>query len=263
MLLPASVLKKAVYTDHYEVQAMTFVVVIALFLSQDIATAGRGMTLQGSLTDESKAILPGVVVSLRNPDGMLWVTTNESGKYSFQGLKPGRYQIQADLPGFLTSSQSVELGTSSTVDLVMKVQSISTGPGVSSVPDLDLTAEPIPTHFRSWVADVSPWLAQIQTYKISASGPAPGWVPKQPTDIGKYNVTIVSKASVPEIATFYREVMRRHGLTIETETEPTETSYSLRSHTKDHAHEVNINAQRSFQTDTIIQLTDSYTLPKN
>jgi hypothetical protein len=37
----------------------------------------------------------------------------------------------------------------------------------------------------------------------------------------------------------------------------------IRSHTKDHAHEVNINAQRPFQTDTIIQLTDSYTLPKN
>jgi len=242
---------------------MTFVLVIALFLSQDIATAGRDMTLQGAVTDGSKALLPGVVVSLRNPDGMLWVSTNESGKYSFQRLKPGRYQIQADLPGFLTNSQSVELGTSSTLDLVMKVQSISIGPGVSSSPDLNVIAETIPIHFRSWVADVPPWLAQIKTYKTSGSGPAPGWLPKQPTDIGRYSVTIVSSASVPEIATFYREVMKRHGLTIETETEPTETSYSLRSHTKDHAHEVNINAQRPLQTDTIIQLTDSYTLPKN
>ena len=251
------------YTDHCKVKAMTLVLVIALFLSQDIATAVPNMTLQGTVTDMSKAVVPGVVVSLRNSDGMLWVTTNESGKYSFQGLKPRKYQIQADLPGFLTSSQSVELSTSSTVDLVMNVRPISTGPGVSPERDLNVSPEPIPFHFRSWVGDLPPWLAQIKTYKSSGSGPAPGWAPKQPTDIAKYNVTLVSSASIAEIATFYREVMRLHGLTIESETQPSETSYSLQSHTKDHAHEVSINAQRSSQTDTVIQLTDTYTLPKN
>jgi len=241
---------------------MRLVLVIALLVLQNLATTGGDLTLQGTVSDPSKALVPAVIVSLRNPDGMLWVSTNESGKYSFQGLKPRKYQIQADLPGFLTSSQSVELSTSSTVDLVMKVQPVSIGPGVSSSRLLNGAEEPIPFQYRSWLGDVPAWLAQIKAYKSSGSGPVPGWVPKQPTDIGKYDVTLMSSASVPEIATFYREVMRRHGLTIESETGPTETAYFLRSHTKDRAHEVSINAQRS-SGDTIIQLTDSCTLPKN
>ena len=248
---------------------MTLLLAAVLLLAQDTnAPATRSdLTLQGTVTDQTSALIPGVVLSLRHQDGILWISTNEIGKYSFQGLKPGSYQIQADLPGFLRHSQMVDLNASTTLDVALKVPSISVsvGPGVSPIAELGLPlTEPIPPRYTSWVSDVPPWLAFIRWFKVSGNGPSVGWLPKQLTDIGIYNLEVVSTASVPEIAAFYREVMKFHGLVIENEAPQTDTSYSLRARTKDRAHEVNLKVLRlSDGRDAVVQLTDSYTLPKN
>ena len=184
---------------------------------------------------------------------------------SFQGLKPGKYQVHVDLPGFLRDSRMVELNALTTVDITLKLAGISSGPGVStsSEPGPPGTA-PILLRYTNWLSDVPPWLAFVRMFKLSGSGPPVGWLPKQPTDIGRYNLEVVSAASVADAAAFYREVMKLHGLVIEDESPQTKTSYSLRARTKDRAHEVNLTVLRlSEGRDTVVQLTDSYTLPKN
>jgi hypothetical protein len=247
---------------------MTLLLTVVLLLAQDPnAPAARSdLTLQGRITDQTSAMIPGVVVSLRHPDGMLWISSNESGQYSFQGLRPGKYQIQSDLPGFLRDSQRVDLTASMTVDVTLKVQSqsISIGPGVSSSSVLGPThSEPIAPQYAIGWSDVPPWFAFVKGFKFSGNGPPVGWLPKQPTDIGIYNLEVVSRASVADVAAFYREVMKLHELVIESEGPQTDTSYSFHARTKDRAHEVNLNVLRlSAGGDTIVRLTDRYTLPK-
>jgi hypothetical protein len=65
---------------------MRLVLVIALLVLQNLATTGGDLTLQGTVSDPSKALVPAVIVSLRNPDGLLWVSTNESGDGLFPSV---------------------------------------------------------------------------------------------------------------------------------------------------------------------------------
>jgi len=111
---------------------MTLLLAAVLLLAQgtNTSSARLDLALRGEVTDVSRALIPGAVVSLRNQAGILWITTNESGKYSFQGLKPGTYQLQANLPGFSESRQSVELSVSTILNLTMEVPPVTTGPGV-------------------------------------------------------------------------------------------------------------------------------------
>jgi hypothetical protein len=58
--------------------------------------------IQGTITDESGGVLPGVTVTVTNlATGVSRTTTsNETGVYRVQGLDPGRFSVMADLQGF-------------------------------------------------------------------------------------------------------------------------------------------------------------------
>jgi protocatechuate 3,4-dioxygenase beta subunit len=47
-----------------------------------------------------KTPLAGAIVQLEGGDRTLTATADESGRYSFDGLKPGKYSVRADQPGF-------------------------------------------------------------------------------------------------------------------------------------------------------------------
>jgi hypothetical protein len=245
---------------------MTLLLAAVLLLAQgtNAAPAPLDLTLRGAVTDVSRALIPGVVVSLRSQAGILWISTNESGEYSFQGLKPGTYQLQVDLPGFSRRVQAVELSVSTTLNLTMEVAPTTwSGVSVDTTSLPEPIPEPIPIQYLSSVKDVPPWLASYRWNRTSGSGPPVGWIPKQPTDIGRYSMEVLNAGSVSDVAAYYREVMRRHGLTIEEETSQTESSYSFRATTKDRTHEVNLKVLRLPGRGTVVQLTDTYTLPKN
>jgi outer membrane receptor protein involved in Fe transport len=59
-------------------------------------------SFQGTITDPLNAALPGVTVTILNPETNLVRTTetNTSGNYDAPLLPPGRYNISAELPGF-------------------------------------------------------------------------------------------------------------------------------------------------------------------
>jgi hypothetical protein len=59
-------------------------------------------TITGFITDQSKAIIPGIKVEVINTDTSLHYVsmTNSEGSYTVTGLPPGNYKIQVEKPGF-------------------------------------------------------------------------------------------------------------------------------------------------------------------
>jgi len=76
-----------------------------------IAQTSNGQ-VGGVVQDPSKALIPGVSVTLRNVDTGVTTTqvTNESGAYNFASVPPGTYQVTGTLPGFKTSVTNGERG---------------------------------------------------------------------------------------------------------------------------------------------------------
>src|SRR5882672_6148667 len=67
------------------------------------ATAGAG-SLNGTITDSTSAVIPGVTVRATNTSTGVTLTaiTNRSGAYVFPGANSGTYRVSASLPGFET-----------------------------------------------------------------------------------------------------------------------------------------------------------------
>src|SRR5215471_7019825 len=81
-----------------------------MLLSFAVAVPGfsQGLyaTVTGTVGDASGALIPGVEIKATNADtGVVSTTiTNEAGAYNFRDLLPGRYNINASLPGFQTET---------------------------------------------------------------------------------------------------------------------------------------------------------------
>src|SRR5712692_9823798 len=91
------------------------------------ATTG---TIYGTVADESKSILPGVTIQVRNVENGATrsLVTDESGHYRALGLPPGLYSVAADLPGFAPAKRDnlvVEIRRDVLADLTMKVGGIN------------------------------------------------------------------------------------------------------------------------------------------
>jgi hypothetical protein len=70
---------------------------ILLFLSA--SALAQTASVRGQVVDESGALVPKASVTLTTPSGVVKTTTTaENGSYSFSGLVPGRYTVQAAAP---------------------------------------------------------------------------------------------------------------------------------------------------------------------
>ena len=80
-------------------------------------------TLQGKIVDAQKMALPGVNVTLANPDtGFSRMTQADgSGAFTFPGVPPGTYSLTAELQGFKTSViEKVPLQVDSTSEVSVR-----------------------------------------------------------------------------------------------------------------------------------------------
>ncbi len=86
--------------------------------------------VEGVVTDEQQAVLPGVTVTMRNVATGLTrtATTDTSGRYVFSGLPPeGRYEIETELTGFASQIRNnlvFNAGQRAVINIQMKLSSL-------------------------------------------------------------------------------------------------------------------------------------------
>src|SRR5713226_9436293 len=89
---------------------------LILFASSS-ALAQTG-SLRGLVTDQNGAVIAGAKVTVNGPSGLVRTTnTDKSGSYSFTGLPPGDYDVQASAP-------NLELAEPAKISLKVGVQTL-------------------------------------------------------------------------------------------------------------------------------------------
>ena len=104
--------------------------ICALLLPASAFAQGSAGTILGTITDESKAAIPGVTITARNVATGVTRTqvTDDGGRYHVPELIPGQYQVQAQLQGFQTAVRKgieVTVGSEIVADLQLVVSGIS------------------------------------------------------------------------------------------------------------------------------------------
>jgi outer membrane receptor protein involved in Fe transport len=141
-------------------------------------TAGGTGVIAGTVTDNSKAVLPGVTVTVSGPSvmGTPSATTNESGAYRVLSLPPGEYTVRFEIAGFGTVIREgirVGVGFTATVNTEMNLASVSESVTVSGqTPVVDVTATTVATRFDEQVLASLPgardyWAVLAQTPAVA------------------------------------------------------------------------------------------------
>ena len=99
---------------------------LLLLLWSTSAWAQATAELNGRVTDESNAVLPGVTVTATQTDTGLTrtVVTDGTGTYSMPNLAPGPYRLEATLQGFRTYVQTgivLQVGAAPTINVSLAV----------------------------------------------------------------------------------------------------------------------------------------------
>jgi outer membrane receptor protein involved in Fe transport len=134
-----------------------FPIVLALLLTLSFATApmfGQSLTtgnINGTVLDPSHAVVPNATVSLKSLDNgsVASTTTSSTGAFSFNLLRPGRYEITVKQGGFaeVIETTEVQVGNTSKVDLNLTVSKTSETVEVTGTAPLINTETSINTAF--------------------------------------------------------------------------------------------------------------------
>src|SRR5215468_928561 len=98
---------------------------LAVVLSGTSLAQTTNATLGGTVSDSTRALIPGVTVTATNTQTGIVTTiiTNETGAYQFASLQTGIYKVTADLAGFQTQTYNeVSLDVSQQVRLNFTLQ---------------------------------------------------------------------------------------------------------------------------------------------
>jgi hypothetical protein len=127
--------------------------VLTMVAANVFAQTSNGQ-VSGVVQDPSKALIPGVTVTLTNTETGVTATqvTNESGVYNFPSVPPGSaYSVTASLPGFKTSVISdVRVGTTAQVRLNLTLE-VGT---VNSRVEVSVSSTQLMTEASASVGDV-------------------------------------------------------------------------------------------------------------
>jgi hypothetical protein len=98
-------------------------------------------TLVGTITDSSRAVIPGVTVTINEASTNLSrsTKTNDVGYYAFPMLEPGSYTVEAELAGFkrvVRGGVAVSPNTTVRVDLAMSVGEVADTMTVEGAPPI-------------------------------------------------------------------------------------------------------------------------------
>ena len=103
-----------------------FVFVIAFLMSFSLLAVAQQATIVGTVTDPSRAALPGVTITVTNVDSnaVKKIQTNEVGQYVVPDLNIGHYSVKAESSGFKAVEQkniTLQVGDRDRIDFTMQV----------------------------------------------------------------------------------------------------------------------------------------------
>jgi hypothetical protein len=134
-------------------------------------------TIEGTIKDESNAVLPGVAVTVTSPQlqvGLLVQVSDTAGNYKFVDLPAGTYRLKAELPGFSTSVHEdlrLTVGFNARVDLTLKVGAMEESVTVSGQsPVVDVSSTTASVAFTKEVLDAIPRGRDLQNVFAMAPG---------------------------------------------------------------------------------------------
>src|SRR6266508_5365070 len=121
---------KGGYAMRSCVRSVLFLLLASLTVPAAAHAQATTGTISGTVTDESKAVLPGVTVTVKNTEtgATRNLVTDERGAFRALNLTPGIYSVAAELPGFAPARRdrmTVEIGRDVAADYSLKVGALS------------------------------------------------------------------------------------------------------------------------------------------
>ncbi|PYS04246.1 MAG: hypothetical protein DMG16_03175, partial [Acidobacteria bacterium] len=174
--------------------AVWFLLAFTFFPSVPANAQVTGATLSGTVTDTSGAVIPGVMIAIKNRDTGVGrnVSTDEAGFYLAPNLLAGNYDVTAAAAGFSTVTQpniGLAVGAQQQLNISMKVGETAQVIEVTvSAPMVQVTSSTIssqveattvrelPLNGRDWasLATLSPGVNAIETQMPFENGAVRG-----------------------------------------------------------------------------------------
>jgi hypothetical protein len=140
-----------------------------------LAQEQRG-SIEGTVKDNTGAVLPGVTVEAKNVSqgGTVNTTTDANGVYRFPSLGPGNYEVTATLSGFSPAKLGnieVRLGQVKSVELTLKVGGVSENLQVTAeAPLIDVKQNSRQTNISGEKIELVPHGRDFTTLVTQAAG---------------------------------------------------------------------------------------------
>jgi len=158
--------------------ALAVVLAASLAHAQSVSTTTGA--INGTVTDTTKAVLPGVTVTLSGPAvmGTRTTVTDQNGSFRLPSLAPGDYTVTCELSGFGSVTRPnihVALGFTATLNVEMSPGAVAETVTVSGAsPVVDLQSTNVTTHFDTERLASLPgsrdfWAVVAQTPAVSMS----------------------------------------------------------------------------------------------
>jgi Carboxypeptidase regulatory-like domain len=164
-------------------------------------------TIEGTVKDESNAVLPGVTVTVTSPAlqvGQLVQVSDSAGSYKFVDLPAGTYRLKAELTGFSAAIREdlrLTVGFNARIDLTLKLGAVEESVTVSGQsPVVDVTSTTGSVAFTKEVLDSIPRGRDLQNIFAMAPG-----VTQAVADVGgstmaqRQNLSVYGVLSQPKL----------------------------------------------------------------
>ncbi len=135
--------------------SLFFVLALTLFPTVPANAQVSGATLLGTVTDTSGAVIPGVMIAIKNTaTGVVRnLTTDEAGFYSAPNLQAGSYEVTASAAGFnrvVQSNITLTVGAQQQLNISLKVGEIAQVVEVTeAAPQVQLSSSTISSEINS------------------------------------------------------------------------------------------------------------------
>jgi len=128
-------------------QMAVWCLLLGLVSSPVLAQGPTSGSINGSVVDNTGAVLPGVTVTCESPAllGVQMGVTNATGDYRFPSIPPGTYTVTYSLPGFATVVRDgviIQIGFTATINVKMTIAALEetiTVSGESPIVDVQNT----------------------------------------------------------------------------------------------------------------------------